>query len=109
MRKEAVVTGSLLRPLPDAEKAEIARWLLARAWPVLGTVIRPQIALRLPLAQAEAHAALERGDRRKDPAGRAVAPPGPSAAGRPANAIPVKSAIPCHPRHPHHPRHSRLD
>lgn len=63
MRKEAVVTGSLLRPLPDAEKAEIARWLLARAWPVLGTRIRPQIALRLPLAQAgEAHAALERGD-----------------------------------------------
>ncbi|WP_035878342.1 NAD(P)H-quinone oxidoreductase [Cupriavidus sp. amp6] len=63
MRKEAVVTGSLLRPLPDTEKADIARWLHARVWPAMGTTIKPMIARRLPLMQAcAAHEALERGD-----------------------------------------------
>jgi len=63
MRKEAVVTGSLLRPLPDAEKAEIARWLYAKVWPLIGKAIKPMITQRLRLDQAcVAHEMLERGD-----------------------------------------------
>ncbi|RKP47152.1 NAD(P)H-quinone oxidoreductase [Pararobbsia silviterrae] len=63
MRKEAVVTGSLLRPLPDIEKAAIAQWLRAQVWPLIGTRVKPIIAQRLPLAQAsQAHEILEAGD-----------------------------------------------
>ncbi|EEA01019.1 NAD(P)H quinone oxidoreductase, PIG3 family [Burkholderia sp. H160] len=63
MRKEAVVTGSLLRPLPNEEKADIARWIHAHVWPLIGTAIKPTITQRLPLTQAcTAHEALERGD-----------------------------------------------
>jgi NADPH:quinone reductase len=63
MRKEAVVTGSLLRPLPNDEKAGIARWLHTHIWPLIGTSIKPMITRRLPLARASAaHEALERGD-----------------------------------------------
>ncbi|WP_185732337.1 NAD(P)H-quinone oxidoreductase [Burkholderia sp. Bp8963] len=63
MRKEAVVTGSLLRPLPNEEKNGIARWLHANVWPLIGTTVKPMITQRLPLELASAaHDALERGD-----------------------------------------------
>ncbi|CAB3791336.1 Mycocerosic acid synthase [Paraburkholderia ultramafica] len=63
MRKEAVVTGSLLRPLPNDEKAGIARWLYTQVWPLIGITIKPMITQRFSLKQASAaHEALERGD-----------------------------------------------
>jgi len=63
MRKEGVVTGSLLRPLPDRRKAEIAASLKARVWPLLGKEIVPLIAARYGLADAPlAHARLEGGE-----------------------------------------------
>lgn len=63
MQKEGVVTGSLLRPLPLAEKAVIAAALADNVWPRLGTQIRPVISCTLPLGQAaQAHQRLEEGD-----------------------------------------------
>ncbi|WER50352.1 NAD(P)H-quinone oxidoreductase [Cupriavidus sp. WKF15] len=63
MRKEGVVTGSLLRPLSDDEKGRIGARLLTMVWPLLGTRVRPLIAARYALADAHlAHACLEAGD-----------------------------------------------
>lgn len=63
MFKGAVVTGSALRPLPDDQKRDIASWIRAHVWPMVGTHIRPMIARRFALHEADrAHAALEGGD-----------------------------------------------
>lgn len=63
MRKEARITGSLMRPLPLPDKTRVARTLVQRVWPLIGTAILPQVAQVFSLAQAgEAHAAMERGE-----------------------------------------------
>lgn len=64
MAKEARVTGSLLRPLPDAEKAAIAQELKRVVWPLLSArKIKPIIHASLPLqAAAHSHAVMEAGD-----------------------------------------------
>jgi len=60
MVKRAVVTGSQLRPLPLERKAEVARQLLARVWPHLGTHVRTVIDSTIPLeSAAQAHARME--------------------------------------------------
>ncbi len=63
LAKEARITGSLLRPLPAAEKARIAGRLRAVAWPlVVAGRIRPVIHRLYPLAEvAAAHAEMELG------------------------------------------------
>lgn len=64
MAKEARVTGSLLRSLPDAEKAAIARELLRSLWPMLQTKrVQPIIHATLPLTEvAQAHTMMEAGE-----------------------------------------------
>lgn len=64
MAKEARITGSLLRSLPDAEKAAIARELLRSLWPMLQTKrVQPIIHATLPLTEAaQAHAMMEAGE-----------------------------------------------
>ena len=61
MVKRLTLTGSTLRPRSVAEKAEIARALEARVWPLLAEGrIRPQIWKTFPLTQAaEAHGLME--------------------------------------------------
>jgi NADPH:quinone reductase-like Zn-dependent oxidoreductase len=60
MRKEARITGSLMRPLALAEKTLVAEALREKVWPLVGTAIRPQVARVFGLAQAgEAHACME--------------------------------------------------
>ena len=61
MVKRLTLTGSTLRPRSVAEKAEIARALEARVWPLLAQgKIRPQIYRTFPLAEAaEAHRLME--------------------------------------------------
>ena len=61
MVKRLTLTGSTLRPRSVAEKAQIARALEARIWPLLsGGKIRPQIYQTFPLADAaEAHRLME--------------------------------------------------
>ncbi|MGE0006217.1 MAG: NAD(P)H-quinone oxidoreductase [Parvibaculaceae bacterium] len=55
MVKRLTLTGSTLRPRSVAEKAEIARALEARLWPLLAQgKIRPQIYRTFPLAEAAA-------------------------------------------------------
>ena len=62
MEKRAIVSGSLLRPLPLARKAVIAKELAARVWPALGTTLRPRIDSIYPLREAqEAHRRMETG------------------------------------------------
>lgn len=63
MAKEARITGSLLRPLPEREKAAIAEALRKVAWPLIASgQVRPVIHTLLPLAAAvEAHALMEGG------------------------------------------------
>jgi NADPH:quinone reductase len=63
MAKEARVTGSLLRPLPEREKAAIADRLRKVSWPLVAAGrVRPVIHAVLPLAAAtEAHALMEAG------------------------------------------------
>jgi putative PIG3 family NAD(P)H quinone oxidoreductase len=63
MEKQARVTGSLLRPLPDADKARVARELEQVLWPLVESrVVRPQVHATFPLAQAaEAHRRMELG------------------------------------------------
>lgn len=62
MEKRAIVSGSLLRPLPLARKAAIARQLAAQVWPALGKTIRPRIDSVFPLREAqEAHRHMEIG------------------------------------------------
>jgi len=61
MLKRLTLTGSTLRPRSVAEKAEIARSLEARVWPLLESgKIKPQIYRTFPLAEAaEAHRLME--------------------------------------------------
>jgi NADPH2:quinone reductase len=61
MVKRLTFTGSTLRPRSVAEKAEIARELEAKVWPLLATgKCRPVIHATFPLAEAaKAHALME--------------------------------------------------
>lgn len=62
MRKEAVLTGSLLRPLRPRDKARVAEALHVKVWPLIGERVRPLITMILPLERAaEGHALLESG------------------------------------------------
>jgi NADPH2:quinone reductase len=62
MEKRAIVSGSLLRPLPLARKAAIAAQLMTKVWPALGKTIRPRIDSVFPLREAqEAHRRMETG------------------------------------------------
>ena len=63
MAKEAIVTGSLLRPLPDAEKAAIAERLRSVVWPLIHSrQVHPVVHGTLPLAEAaQAHRVMEAG------------------------------------------------
>jgi putative PIG3 family NAD(P)H quinone oxidoreductase len=63
MRKQAVITGSLLRPRSADEKARLAAEVERVAWPwVAAGKVRPAIAKTFPLAQAgPAQAYLEAG------------------------------------------------
>lgn len=64
MAKEAIVTGSLLRPLPDAEKAAIAERLRAVVWPLIHSRrVQPVVHGTLPLSDAaQAHRVMEAGE-----------------------------------------------
>lgn len=63
LRKEARLTGSLMRPLPLIDKTAVAHALREQVWPLLGATIRPQVAQVFELTEArEAHAAMERAD-----------------------------------------------
>jgi len=60
MVKRAIVTGSQMRPLPLPRKTEVARALMERVWPHLGTRVTPVIDTVFPLARAaDAHALME--------------------------------------------------
>lgn len=61
LRRRLTITGSTLRPRPVAFKAQIARELRERVWPLLADgTIKPVIFKTFPLAQAaEAHALME--------------------------------------------------
>lgn len=63
MLKRLTWTGSTLRPRSNAFKAELARELEAKVWPLVAAgKIRPVMDQSFPLAQAaEAHAHLEQG------------------------------------------------
>jgi len=62
MAKALCVSGSLLRPLPDDEKARIAAQLQRIVWPLIEDGrVQPVIHKQLPLyAAADAHALMER-------------------------------------------------
>jgi len=64
MGKRAVVTGSLLRPRPGAEKAAIAEHLLQHVWPALAAGrCRPMIDKVYPYTEAAlAHGRMEGGE-----------------------------------------------
>lgn len=64
MAKEARVTGSLLRPLPEHEKTAIARNLRKVVWPLIEAgAVKPVIQRVLPLRQAAlAHECMESGE-----------------------------------------------
>ena len=58
--KRAVVTASQMRPLPLEMKKGVARDLLERVWPHLGSRINPVLDSVYPLAQAaQSHARME--------------------------------------------------
>jgi NADPH2:quinone reductase len=61
LRRRLTITGSTLRPRPVAFKAQIARELRQRVWPLLAAgTIKPVIYKTFPLAAAaEAHALME--------------------------------------------------
>jgi NADPH:quinone reductase-like Zn-dependent oxidoreductase len=61
MLKRLTLTGSTLRPRSVAEKAQIARSLEEKVWPlIVQGKIRPQIYKTFPLAEAaRAHALME--------------------------------------------------
>lgn len=63
MTRRLVVTGTTLRPRDSAYKAEIARQLEARVWPLLARrAIRPLIHATFPFARvADAHKLMENG------------------------------------------------
>ncbi len=62
-RKRLTITGSTLRPRPVEYKAEVARSLRERVWPLIEAGrIKPVIHARFPLDQAsQAHALMESG------------------------------------------------
>jgi NADPH2:quinone reductase len=61
MMKCLVLTGSVLRPRTDAEKAAIAASLYKHAWPLIEAgKVKPVIHSVFPLAEAaKAHALME--------------------------------------------------
>jgi len=61
LRRRLTITGSTLRPRPVAFKAQIARELRERVWPLLGDAsIKPVIYKTFPLERAaEAHSLME--------------------------------------------------
>ena len=60
MAKRAIVTGSQLRASSLPQKTEVARQLLEKVWPHLGSRVHPLIDSVFPLAQAAAaHARME--------------------------------------------------
>jgi len=62
MEKRAIVSGSLLRPLPLARRAAIAKQLSEGVWPALGKTISPRIDSVFPLREAqETHRRMETG------------------------------------------------
>jgi NADPH:quinone reductase len=63
LAKELHITGSLLRPLPDIEKAAIADELLRAVWPLVESGrVRPVVHAVFPLhAAADAHRCMEAG------------------------------------------------
>lgn len=63
MQKQAVITGSTLRPRSADEKARLASAVEARVWPwIEAGSVRPRIDRTFPLSQAaQAHAFLEGG------------------------------------------------
>ena len=63
LAKELHITGSLLRPLPDDEKAAIAAEIRRAIWPLVESGrVRPVVHAVLPLAEAaQAHRLLEEG------------------------------------------------
>ena len=63
MRRRLTVTGSTLRPRPEAFKAAIGRELRAQVWPLLeARRVRPIIHSRFPAQEAaKAHALMESG------------------------------------------------
>jgi len=62
LQKRAVITGSMLRPLPIERKAAVADELWARVWPLLGRSINPVIDSVFPLeGAAQAHERMEAG------------------------------------------------
>ncbi|MEO0347007.1 MAG: NAD(P)H-quinone oxidoreductase [Pseudomonadota bacterium] len=64
LRKRLTITGSTLRPQPDAVKAEIATNLERDLWPLVSVgSMTPVIHAEFPLEQAaQAHALMERGE-----------------------------------------------
>ena len=64
MRHRLMLTGSTLRPRPDAFKTALANEILEHAWPLVADgAIRPVMDQTFPLAQAAAaHARMEAGD-----------------------------------------------
>jgi len=64
LRRRLTITGSTLRPRPVAFKAQIARRLREKVWPLLETgIIRPIVHATLPLKDAaRAHAMMESGE-----------------------------------------------
>jgi NADPH2:quinone reductase len=64
LRRRLTVTGSTLRPRPVAFKAEIARSLKERVWPLLEAgKIRPIVHATFPLEKAcDAHAMMDAGE-----------------------------------------------
>lgn len=60
LRKEARISGSLMRPLPLPEKARVAQALREHVWPLLGREVQPQIAKVYDLGDAvRAHETME--------------------------------------------------
>jgi putative PIG3 family NAD(P)H quinone oxidoreductase len=60
MAKRAMVSGSMLRPLPLEQKREIADVMRSQIWPAMGKRIRPVIDSTFPLERAcDAHARME--------------------------------------------------
>ena len=62
--KQAVLTGSMLRPRSADEKARLTQAVRERVWPLIESgAIRPILSKTVPFAQAaEAHRWLEAGD-----------------------------------------------
>jgi putative PIG3 family NAD(P)H quinone oxidoreductase len=60
MAKSAWITGTRLRPVSIFEKADMAKQIRAKVWPLLGTEIKPIINTVFPLLEAaDAHRLME--------------------------------------------------